>query len=136
MKKFDNVNYFYSIITIHEAICFSLNDVLLKRKDAILETSSNAHDSNKKKTILSFFNDFVRTRISWRNLIMSTYILFNNYYTWNYNFSLRIFSWKGKTDNLIYFIVSTKLCFWWPHCYIWRINRKRSFASRLYIPDR
>lgn len=54
MKKFDNVKYFYSIITIHEAICFSLNDVLLKRKDAILETSSNAHDSNKKKQFYLF----------------------------------------------------------------------------------
>lgn len=64
MKKFDNVNYFYSIITIHEAICFSLKDVLMKRKDAILETSSNAHDSNKKnKNFYLFFNDFVRTRI-------------------------------------------------------------------------
>lgn len=49
MKKFDNVSYFYFIIIIYEVICFLLNDVLMKRKDDILEILLNVYDSNKKK---------------------------------------------------------------------------------------
>lgn len=48
MKKFDNVKYNIILSLSYMKLWFSLNDILMKRKYAILKTSRNAHDSNKE----------------------------------------------------------------------------------------